>query len=82
MLISLFSATEIKLTIPPHLKVKAEDIPSGPVIGSKKRKARKHSITHLMPVTAENNSKCVDSSKIKKTYNCSWCYGQNKDQAI
>lgn len=49
------SATEIKLTIPPHLKVKAEDIPSGPVIGSKKRKARKHSITHLMPVTAENN---------------------------
>lgn len=41
--------------------MKAEDIPSGPVIGSKKRKARKHSITHLMPVTAENKGKCVDS---------------------
>lgn len=66
------SATEIKLTIPPHLKVKAEDIPSGPVIGSKKRKARKHSITHLMPVTAESkreesarNTSCTDEKSQK-----------------
>jgi hypothetical protein len=53
MMVSLL-ATEIKLTIPPHLKVKAEDIPSEPVVGSRKRKARKHSITHLMPVTTES----------------------------
>ncbi|XP_048777298.1 uncharacterized protein LOC125681310 isoform X2 [Ostrea edulis] len=54
------SATEVKLTIPPHLKVKAEDIPSEPVVGSRKRKARKHSITHLMPVNKGDG--CVKNS--------------------
>ncbi|XP_062608154.1 uncharacterized protein LOC134270002 [Saccostrea cucullata] len=61
------SAPEIKLIIPPHLKVKAEDLPSEPVVGSRKRKARKHSITHLMPVTTEQKrNELVDTTINKK----------------
>ncbi|XP_061188636.1 uncharacterized protein LOC133196793 [Saccostrea echinata] len=56
------STPEIKLIIPPHLKVKAEDLPSEPVVGSRKRKARKHSITHLMPVTTDQKRYEVDNT--------------------
>ncbi|XP_052061438.1 uncharacterized protein LOC127701552 [Mytilus californianus] len=40
---------EVKLTVPPHIKAKPTD-DGVPVVGSRKRKARKHSITHLQPV--------------------------------
>jgi hypothetical protein len=40
---------EVKLTVPPHLKAKPSNS-NVPVVGSRKRKARKHSIAHLLPV--------------------------------
>ncbi|KAK3577324.1 hypothetical protein CHS0354_008419 [Potamilus streckersoni] len=38
---------EKSFSLPPHVKLKAEEIPNKPLVGSQKRKARKHSITHL-----------------------------------
>ncbi|KAL3885259.1 hypothetical protein ACJMK2_025347 [Sinanodonta woodiana] len=38
---------EKSFSLPPHVKLKAEEIPDKPLVGSQKRKARKHSITHL-----------------------------------
>ncbi|XP_063441732.1 uncharacterized protein LOC134722122 [Mytilus trossulus] len=49
---------EVKLIVPPHIKAKPTD-DGVPVVGSRKRKARKHSITHLQPVK--------DAPKIDKT---------------
>ncbi|KAK3107088.1 hypothetical protein FSP39_006872 [Pinctada imbricata] len=49
--------TEVILTMPPHLKNMEK--PTGPVTGSRKRKARKHSITRLTPVTDNTTTKCT-----------------------
>ena len=38
------------VSLPPHIKIPSpEQKAAEPVVGSRKRKARKHSITHLLP---------------------------------
>lgn len=60
-------AKEIKLTVPPHIKAKCSET-GAPMVGSKKRKARKHSITHLQPVKTDTSTGKVnkDGSELSK----------------
>ncbi|WAR06485.1 BBX-like protein [Mya arenaria] len=43
---------ERAVCLPPHIRRPSLDLDSEPVVGSRKRKARKHSITHLLPAPA------------------------------
>ncbi|XP_046545397.1 HMG box transcription factor BBX-like isoform X2 [Haliotis rubra] len=43
------------LTLPPHLKMQQVPVQAVPVSGSRKRKARKHSINHLLPASASQS---------------------------
>ncbi|XP_071094993.1 HMG box transcription factor BBX-like [Haliotis cracherodii] len=45
------------LTLPPHLKMQQVPVQAAPVSGSRKRKARKHSINHLLPASANSEDK-------------------------
>ncbi|XP_067674254.1 HMG box transcription factor BBX-like [Haliotis asinina] len=44
------------LTLPPHLKMQQVPVQAVPVSGSRKRKARKHSINHLLPANARSEN--------------------------
>ena len=50
------------VSLPPHIKIPTPEKVKEPVTGSRKRKARKHSITHLLPAPTPVN---ISSGKLK-----------------
>ena len=45
---------EKSVSLPPHIKIPTPEKDREPVTGSRKRKARKHSITHLLPAPTQS----------------------------
>ncbi|KAL4228917.1 hypothetical protein ACF0H5_011958 [Mactra antiquata] len=60
----VFNAEKI-VTLPPHIKLMSETS-QVPVVGSRKRKARKHSITHMVPAPAT----LIKNGKVKSDSDC------------
>ncbi|XP_069115780.1 uncharacterized protein [Argopecten irradians] len=58
---------EVVLTVPPHLKPNKQ---AEPVTGSQRRKARKHSVTHLQLVRPQEKVKTEESKPEKKVELC------------
>ena len=65
--VSVFDADKT-VSLPPHVRLPSPQRNTEPVVGSRKRKARKHSITHLIPVPQSLllNGKSVDIYLLKK----------------
>lgn len=63
---------EKTVSLPPHIKIPSPEKTQEPVTGSRKRKARKHSITHLLPApappTLSNIKKDSFSTKSSQSY--------------
>ena len=68
LLIILFSVSGQTLLLPPHVKVKSPNQLGEPLTGSRKRKARKHSITHLLSSKSGTDNRTLEGNIRKEMF--------------